>query len=88
MLSGGMGVGFGAGLGGTGGGITGGTGAGAGAGAGVGGMVGDAGGFRRKRLRTELGSVFLLLLLLDLGVPPPESEITGGVGTAGGFVDG
>ena len=88
MLSGGMGVGLGAGLGGTEGGITGGTGAGAGAGAGVGGMVSDAGGFRRKRLRMELGSVLFLLLLVDRGVPAPESEITGGGGTAGGVVEG
>ena len=87
MLSGGMGVGFGAGLGGTRGGITGGTGVGAGAGAGGGGMVGDAGGFRRKRLRMELGSVLLLLLLFDLGVPALETDTVGGGGTAGGVVD-
>jgi len=88
MLSGGTGVGFGAGVGGTGGGTGIGTGAGGPVGIGAGGPVGDAGGFRRKRLRMELGSVLLLLLLFDLGVPTLETDMVGGGGAAGGAMEG
>ena len=88
MLSGGTGVGFGAGVGGTGGGTGIGTGAGGPVGIGAGGPVGDGGLFRRKRFRMELGSVLLLLLLFDLGVPTPETDITGGGGAAGGVIEG
>ena len=80
MLSGGTGVGFGAGVGGTGGGT--------GIGTGAGGPVGDGGLFRRKRFRMELGSVLLLLLLFDLGVPTLETDMVGGGGAAGGAMEG